>query len=140
MISLPLPVPILLLYAIAGSAFLIYLPFFWVAYARFQAGTAHLETPRPLVNQLPDYAQRAYAAHQNTFEAFILFTAAAGMAYMTGVDSTLAGLAALVFLLARGLYPFFYIFNIPLGRALMFGLGSLCDLTLFALSLLQVTP
>jgi uncharacterized MAPEG superfamily protein len=68
----------------------------------------------------------------------MIFAAAAGMAYATGVDSTVAAGAALVFLIARGLYSIFYILNLPLGRSLMFGIGSLCNLTLFALSFLQV--
>ncbi|MDJ1180812.1 MAPEG family protein [Roseofilum sp. BLCC_M91] len=137
--SLSVSVSALLLYGIAGAAFLIYFPFLWVAYARFQGGMAYLETPRALSDQLPDYAKRANWAHQNSIEAFMLFAAAAGMAYATGVDSMVAGWAALVFLVARGLYSIFYIFNIPLGRSLMFGIGSLCNLTLFGLSFLQVS-
>lgn len=129
----------LLLYAIAGAAFLIYFPFLWVAYARFQGGMEYLEAPRAMVDRLPDYAKRATWAHQNSIEAFMIFAAAAGMAYTTGVDSTVAAGAALVFLIARGLYSIFYILNIPLGRSLMFGIGSLCNLTLFALSFLQVS-
>lgn len=135
---LSLSVSALLLYAIAGAAFLIYFPFFWVAYARFQGGMEYLETPRAMVDRLPDYAKRATWAHQNSIEAFMIFAAAAGMAYATGVDSTGAAGAALVFLIARGLYSIFYILNLPLGRSLMFGIGSLCNLTLFVLSFLQV--
>jgi len=33
----------------------------------------------------------------------------------------------------------FYILNLPLGRSLMFGVGSLSTGTLFVLSLLQVS-
>nr|WP_283755791.1 MAPEG family protein [Roseofilum acuticapitatum] len=135
---LSISVSALLLYAIAGAAFLIYFPFFWVAYARFQGGMEYLETPRAMVDRLPDYAKRATWAHQNSIEAFMIFAAAAGMAYATGVDSRVAAGAALVFLIARGLYSIFYILNLPLGRSLMFGIGSLCNLTLFALSFLQV--
>nr|WP_318730481.1 MAPEG family protein [Roseofilum sp. Guam] len=137
--DLSVSVSALLLYAIAGAAFLIYFPFFWVAYARFQGGMQYLETPRALSDQLPDYAKRANWAHQNSIEAFMIFAAAAGMAYATGVDSMVAAYAAGVFLIVRGLYSIFYILNIPLGRSLMFGIGSLCSLTLFALSLLQVS-
>ena len=60
------------------------------------------------------------------------------MAYSTGVESDWAKIAAIAFLVARLLYSVFYILNIPLGRSLMFALGSLCGWTLFALSILQV--
>ncbi|MDJ1183632.1 MAPEG family protein [Roseofilum casamattae] len=136
---LPFPVPMMLLGAIAIATFLIYLPYLLVAYARFQGGMAYLEKPRAMDESLPGYAQRANWAHKNSFEAFIIFSAAAGMAYATGVESTLAGWAALLFLVARSLYSVFYILNIPLGRALMFGTGSLCSFTLFSLSLLQAS-
>ena len=136
---LPFPVPVMLLGAIAIAAFLIYLPYLLVAYARIQGGMTYLEKPRAMDTSLPDYAQRANWAHKNSFEAFIIFSAAAGMAYATGVESNLAGWAALLFLAARSLYSPFYILNIPLGRGLMFGIGSLCSFTLFSLSLLQAS-
>jgi uncharacterized MAPEG superfamily protein len=63
---------------------------------------------------------------------------AALMAYVTGQDSSLATGAAIAFVITRLLYSVFYIFNIPLARSLMFGIGSLCSATLFVLSLLSV--
>ena len=134
---LPFPVPVMLLGAIAIAAFLIYLPYTVVAYARVQGGMVYLEKPRAMDGTLPDYAQRANWAHKNSFEAFIIFSAAAGMAYATGVESSVAGWAALAFVVARSFYSAFYILNIPVGRALMFATGSTCSLTLFSLSLLQ---
>ncbi|MEC4984241.1 MAG: MAPEG family protein [Oscillatoria sp. PMC 1076.18] len=130
--------PELSLYAIAGAAFLVYFPFFVVAYARFQGGYEYLATPRAMLDKLPDYAQRATWAHQNSFEALIIFTAAALMAYVTGVDSSIGFGAVVAFLVARLLYSVFYIANIPLGRSLMFGIGSLSSITLIVLSLLNL--
>ena len=60
------------------------------------------------------------------------------MAYATGVQSDWAKTLAIAFLVARLLYSVFYIVNIPLGRSLMFAIGSLCGWTLFGLSILQV--
>jgi uncharacterized MAPEG superfamily protein len=60
------------------------------------------------------------------------------MAYATGVESDWAKIAAIAFLSARLLYSVFYIINIPLGRSLMFAIGSLCGWTLFGLSVLKV--
>ncbi|WP_017654459.1 MAPEG family protein [Fortiea contorta] len=128
---------IIFLYAIAAAAALIYLPFLLVAYARVQIGLEALSTPRAIFDKLPPYAQRATWAHQNSFEAFMLFAAAALMAYVTGVNSPVAVTAAIAFIVARLLYSVFYILNIPLLRSLMFGIGSLGSGTLIVFSIIQ---
>jgi uncharacterized MAPEG superfamily protein len=97
-----------------------------------------MSAPRAMFDKLPPYAQRATWAHQNSFEALIIFSAAALMAYTTGVESNLAGGAAIAFLIARLLYSLFYILDIPLARSLMFGIGSVSSATLFVLSLMSV--
>jgi uncharacterized MAPEG superfamily protein len=97
-----------------------------------------IAAPRSMFDKLPDYAKRATWAHQNSFEAFMIYSAAALMAYTTGVESSLAVKVAIAFLIARTLYSVFYILNIPLGRSLMFGIGSLSSFTLFGLSLMQL--
>ncbi len=131
-----LPTPAVLLYCIAAAAILIYLPFLVVAYARVRIGY-DMAAPRAMFDKLPPYAQRASWAHQNTFEAFSLFAVAALMAYVTGQNSTIATGAAIAFVIARSLYSVFYIFNVPLGRSLMFAIGSLCDGILIVLSILH---
>ncbi|MCL1475873.1 MAPEG family protein [Argonema antarcticum] len=132
-----LPVPTIFLYCIAIAAVLVYAPFVLVAYARLGLGKEALAAPRAVFDRLPPSAQRATWAHQNAFEAFMLFAPAALMAYVTGVDRSLAVGAALAFLVARLLHSVFYIANIPLARSLMFGIGSLCTATLIIFSLLQ---
>jgi uncharacterized MAPEG superfamily protein len=134
---LPLSTPAMLLYAIATAAVLVYLPFLVVAYGRLQAGY-DMAQPRALFDKLPAYAQRATWAHENAFESFVLFAAAALMAYVTGQQSALAGWAAIAYVVARLLYPTFYILNVPIGRSLMFLTGSLSITTLIGLSLLTV--
>lgn len=129
--------PNVFLYSIAIAAFLVYVPFLPVALARVKLGPEALAAPRAIVEKLPPYAQRATWAHQNSFEAFVLFAAAALMAYVTGVNSSLAVGAAIAFLIARLLYSVFYILNVPLARSLMFAIGSLSVGTLIVLSLLQ---
>jgi uncharacterized MAPEG superfamily protein len=131
------PVSTVVLYCLVAAAALVYLPFLVVAYGRLKAGY-DVGKPRAGFDQLPDYAQRATWAHQNAFESFMLFTAAALMAYVTQVSSPLATLAAVGYVVARSLYPVFYILNIPLLRSLMFGLGSLGIATLMVLSLQQL--
>lgn len=128
----------MLLYSIAAAAVLIYLPFLVVAYGRVQVGL-DLAAPRALFDKLPDYAKRATWAHQNSFETFTIYAAAALMAYATGTEATAAAVASVVFVGARLLYSVFYILNVPLGRSLMFGLGTACTVTLIVLSLLSVS-
>ena len=132
-----LPVSAILLDCIAAAAALIYFPFLVVGYARLQVGM-DIAAPRAMFDKLPAYGQRATWAHQNSFETFMVFAAAALMAYVTGQNSTLAAGAAIAFVVARLLHSVFYILNVPLARSLMFGIGSLSTLTLFALSLLAV--
>ena len=132
-------VPALLLYSIVGAVVLVYVPYLVVAYGRFQVGM-DIGAPRAMFDRLPPYAQRGTWAHQNSFEALMVYAPAALMAYVTGVESVAAAYGAIAFLLARLLFSLFYIVNFPLGRSLMFGIGSACSLTLYVLSLLTVGP
>jgi uncharacterized MAPEG superfamily protein len=130
------PTSWILLASIAGASVLIYLPFGVVAYGRFQTGY-NRAAPRAEFDKLPPYAQRATWAHQNAFESFMTYTAGALMAYVTQVDSLLAIGAAIAYLIARSLYPLFYILNLPALRSMMFGIGSAATATLMVLSLLN---
>lgn len=127
-----------LLYAVAVAAALIYLPYLLVGYARFRVGY-DLAAPRAMFDKLPPYAQRATWAHQNSFETFIPFAAAALIAYVTGVNSQTASTAALVFLASRVLFSAFYIFNIPLLRSASFAVGGAATLVLFVLGLQAIS-
>jgi len=72
----------------------------------------NLAAPRTMFDKLPPYAQRANWAHQNSFEAFmILHSGADGLC--DGLDSPVAGGAAIAFLVSYTLLSF-YIANIPL--------------------------
>ncbi|MGJ5672989.1 MAG: MAPEG family protein [Nostochopsis sp.] len=135
---LPSPVSAVFLYAIAAAAVLIYLPFLVVSYARARVGY-DMSAPRAIFDKLPPYAQRATWAHQNSFETFMIFVAAALMAYITDVNSPTALGAAIGFVIARFLYSAFYILNIPLLRSLMFGISSLSTGTLFVISIIKAT-
>jgi uncharacterized MAPEG superfamily protein len=127
-----------LLYALVGAVITVYLPFVVVGYGRMKLGY-NASAPRTMFEKLPGYAQRATWAHENCFEALSVFTAAALMAYVTGVESSLATGAAIAFVVARVLYSFFYIADLPMARSLMFATGNLCNGILFVLSLLAVS-
>lgn len=130
-------VPAVLLYCIAVAALLVYLPFIVVAIARLQVGY-DMAAPRAMFDKLPPYGQRATWAHQNSFEAFMLFAAAALMAYVTGQDSQLVAGAAIAFVGVRLLYSVFYILNVPIARSLMYAIGMGCIATLMGKSLLAL--
>ena len=134
-----LSVPNVLLISIAVAVVWIYLPFLVVAYARLQIGYSKevMSAPRAALDKLPDYGKRATWAHQNALEAFPIFAVAALMAYVTHQTSELAGWAAIVWVVARFLFPVFYILNVPVLRSLMFAIGSLCSFTLIGLSLIS---
>ena len=132
-----LSVSTILLYSIVAAAISVYLPFLLVAYARAKVGY-DTSAPRAMFDQLPDYAKRATWAPQNGFETFMIYSAAALMAYVTGVSSSLAAVCAIAFVILRLLFSLFYITNVPIARSLMFGLGSLCTYTLFGLSLIKI--
>lgn len=136
---LQLPTEAILIDAIFVAFLLVYLPFLVVGYGRLQVGY-DMSAPRAMFDKLPPFAQRATWAHQNSFEAFMLFSAAALSAYVTGQDSQLASASAMIFVVARLFYSVFYILNIPLARSLMFAVGSTCISVLFILSLLTVNP
>ncbi|MFM2063055.1 MAG: hypothetical protein RLZZ507_2725 [Cyanobacteriota bacterium] len=137
LLQLPIAIPAIFLYSIAAAAVLIYVPYLFVAYGRARVGY-DLSAPRAMFDKLPSYAQRATWAHQNSFEAFMIFAAAALMAYVTGVNSLTSAMAAIAFILARLLYSIFYILNIPILRSLMFGIGSFSSATLIYLSIMQI--
>lgn len=107
---------IIFLYSIAAAAVLICVPFLLVAYARARIEYEMFSTPGAMFDKLPPDAQQATWAHQNTFEAFLIFATAALMAYVTGVNYLTGQIAAIAFVVARFLYSIFYILNIPLLR------------------------
>lgn len=112
-----------LLYCLAAAAFLVYFPYAWVAYGRIRVGL-DLAAPRAMFDKLPPYAQRAAWAHQNAWESFSLFTAAALMAYVTQQDSDWVRGWAIAYLVARLLYAIFYIGNIPILRSASWAVGT----------------
>ncbi|NEQ34988.1 MAG: hypothetical protein F6K40_01140 [Okeania sp. SIO3I5] len=132
-----LPPSSIFLDCIVLGSILVYAPFLVVAYGRVKVGY-DLGAPRTLFEKLPDYAKRATWAHQNSFETFILFSAASFMAYLTEQDSVLAIGAAVAFVIGRFFYSIFYILNVPIGRSLMFAISSSGTAILFILSLISV--
>jgi uncharacterized MAPEG superfamily protein len=131
---LSIPTPAVLLGSIALAAALIYFPYLFVVFGRFQVGF-DLGAPRASFDKLPDYAKRANWAHQNSFETFSIYSVAVLMAYVTQQNTSEAANLAIAFVVSRFLFSIFYIINFPLGRSLMFGIGSFATASLMIMSI-----
>jgi uncharacterized MAPEG superfamily protein len=127
-------IPWLLAASLLMATLLIYFPYIFVVVGRLQAGF-DMAAPRALFAKLPPFAQRAVWAHENSFETFMPFAAAVLLTLFAGVNDATVAIASLSFVVARFLYSICYIANFPLGRSLMFGVGTAATLTLFWQSL-----
>ncbi len=113
------------------------LPWLCAAYAKHSAGFRSRDNhnPRAFLAQAHGAAARANAAQQNGFEIFPLFAAAVLIAHATGnADQSSINTWALLFVLSRCLYCWLYISDRPSLRSLVWGLGLLCILALFAVA------
>ncbi|CAM9270382.1 unnamed protein product [Pylaiella littoralis] len=80
------------------------------------------------------YVRRAYAAHQNSWEAMILWSAAVMLAKVTGVDTDTMNASAAVWLAARFVYTPAYILitsnNAAYFRTFVFVIGTTASMRL----------
>ncbi len=120
--NLSVPPSQVLLYGLAIAAGLVYFPYIFVAYARI-TNDYDMSAPRAMFDRLPDYGKRATWAHQNSFEGFILFTAATVMVYISGNSSEYTNLLVVGFLGSRFLFSVGYIADIPILRSLMWAVS-----------------
>jgi uncharacterized MAPEG superfamily protein len=121
--SFSIPPAQVLLYGLAVAAGLVYFPYMFVAFARV-TNDYDMSAPRAMFDKLPDYAKRATWAHQNSFEVFMLFTAAVLMVYVTGKATEYTSLLVAGFLGSRLFFSIGYIADIPILRSLMW-VGSM---------------
>ena len=119
-----------LLCSIVAAAALIYLPYFAVAAGRFQVGY-DMGAPRGMFDKLPDYAQRATWAHQNSWESFALYAPAALMGYAVGLPAEQFATTALIYLASRVTYSLFYVLNVPILRSLSWAISISSIFTLY---------
>ena len=131
--DLALTPPQILLLGIALMAGLIYVPYLIVAFGRVSIGI-DMNAPRAMLDRLPDYAKRATWAHQNSFESFALFTAAALCVFVSDTATERTSLYVLVYLAARTLFTLFYLLNWPWLRSPMWALSMVCIGGLFTAS------
>ena len=96
--------------------------------ARSQADftIADLAAPRAMAERLPDWGKRANWAHQNSFEAFILFAPAALLCLVAHVTAPAAVVAAWIHPALRLAYIGAYVANLPPLRSLCWAGAITC--------------
>ncbi len=122
-----------LLCSIVAAAALIYLPYLVVAFGRFQVGY-EMSAPRGMFDKLPEYAQRATWAHQNSWESFALYAPAALMAFVVSLPAEQVVGSAAIYVAARLSYSLFYILNVPILRSLSWAISISSIVSLYIAS------
>lgn len=119
---------------VAAAFALIWLPrgFVIVAMMRQPEGFDN-KHPRDQQARLTGWGRRAQAAHMNAFEAFAPFAAAVLVAHATEADPAWTSGLSIAFVVARTLYPFFYIGNLDKPRSAAWIVGIAATAGIFLL-------
>ncbi|WP_415765146.1 MAPEG family protein [Pseudomonas sp. ZB1P45] len=112
------------------SALLIFVAKIPVAKAMNDQGGYDNHLPRQQQAQLTGFGARALAAHQNCFEAFILFAVGVLMAHTTQTAGWLIDLLAIIFVISRIIYLLCYWVDLAWQRSLVWSVGLVCSLLL----------
>lgn len=129
----------LLLWSILAAIVLVFIPRAVVVAAIARSGEPFDNRhPRAQQARLEGLGARANAAHQNAFEALILYTPAALAAFVTGVPSGTAAVLAAIFVLARLVYTALYLADRAVARSLVWGIGFAATLALLGFAIAAV--
>ncbi|TVT85549.1 MAPEG family protein [Pseudomonas sp. H3(2019)] len=112
------------------SALLIFIARIPVAKAMKEQGGYNNHLPRAQQVQLTGFGARALAAHQNSFEAFLLFAVGVLMAHTTQTAGWLVDGLAIIFVIARVIYLLCYWADLAWQRSLVWFVGLVCSLLL----------
>lgn len=107
------------------------MPFVWTAVAKVRGPRYNNFNVRLWQGKLEGAAQRAHAAHLNSFEAFPLFAVAVIVAQMTGADQSRVDMLALGFIGLRILYGILYLANKAPLRSLVWMAAMICNVAIF---------
>ena len=107
------------------------MPFLWTGVAKYTGPRYNNWNVRIWQSKLEGAAQRAHAAHLNSFEAFPLFAAAVIVAQMTGADQSRVDMLALSFIGLRILYGILYLANKAPLRSLVWLAALVCTIMIF---------
>jgi uncharacterized MAPEG superfamily protein len=100
------------------------MPYFSIALAKSGGGTDN-RAPRPSLENLSGWRQRADWAHRNHFEAFPAFAAAVFVAELTHAPQTRIDQVAGIFVLLRVIYTALYVADRATLRSIVWSLAVL---------------
>ncbi len=106
------------------------LPLAIVSFARSEGGDNH--HPRDEAGRLSGARRRAYAAHLNAFENFPFFAAAVIVAVTQGAALPTVNMLATIYLALRILHAALYIGDRATLRSIIFLVGFLVNVAIFA--------
>ncbi|MEM6709832.1 MAG: MAPEG family protein [Pseudomonadota bacterium] len=92
-------------------------------------------TPRRQAASLAGLGERAYAAHQNAWEALMMYTPCVMIATLTGADAAATTTAGIVFCVARTLHGILYCLDQATLRSLVWFVGIGATIYLVVLSI-----
>ncbi|MFT4927869.1 MAG: putative MAPEG superfamily protein [Phenylobacterium sp.] len=95
-----------------------------VAVAMHRLGGYDNKHPRSQQTELTGFGARALAAHQNAFEALLLFATAAITAIASNQVSATVEVASIVFVVARVAYNILYLLNLSTLRSISWAVGT----------------
>ena len=108
-----------------------FLPVIRVGVAKFGAVDYDNASPRPCLDRLNGWAQRANWAQLNAYETFPPFAAGIIIAHLTGTQQSIIDILASVFLACRVAHGIVYIGNYPTIRSVVWILGFLAMVGLY---------
>jgi uncharacterized MAPEG superfamily protein len=125
--------------AIAYTCLLIaaLMPLFLAGYAKFSVKGYDNTNPREFLAKLEGKGKRANSAQQNAFEAFGAFAAGVIIAHLSGVDTGLISLLAVLFVIFRIIYSFCYVLDKASLRSGFWFAAFLCTISLFISAILH---
>ena len=110
------------------------LPYLTIALAKSSGGIDN-RAPRPSLERLSGWRQRADWAHRNHFEAFPAFAGAVFVAELTHAPQTRIDQLAGIFVLLRVIYTALYIADQAILRSIVWSLGLIAVIWLFVLGI-----
>tara|TARA_R110002012_G_scaffold61373_2_gene160912 strand:+ start:12164 stop:12547 length:384 start_codon:yes stop_codon:yes gene_type:complete len=106
-----------------------------MAFAMHKLGRYNNNHPRAQQAELTGFGARALAAHQNAFEALIIFAPAVLLAIATKNTGTVIEQLAITHVIARVLYNIAYLMDIATIRSLIWAVGMVSALAMIFLCL-----
>jgi uncharacterized MAPEG superfamily protein len=112
------------------------MPYLWTAVAKVLGPRYDNRNVRGWQSRLTGMAQRAHAAHLNSFEAFPFFAAAVLAAIAAHADMQRVAMLSIAFIVARLVYGAIYLWGMAALRSLVWfvGLGCVISILVSAIS------